>query len=158
MSKVFRNRPLPATHYTAIGEVAVQWSWLEYLVQIAIWQLLDVPRKEGRVVTSHMNIRPNLDVLAQLTERRVKDKTTAQEIEVLARKIERRSEVRNRIVHGLWAFSDESREPYSIMYKGRYRVLGRAYDYDETKIHAFIKEIVRYGDRLNELMAKHAAA
>ena len=44
------------------------------------------------------------------------------------------------------------------MYKGKHRVLGRAYDYDEAKVRTFINEILRYGDQLTVLMGKHTTA
>lgn len=79
----------------------------------------------------------------------------AKEFGNIAKLIQNATETRNNIIHGLWAFSEKSPEPYSVIYKGKNRVLGKAYNYAEADIRKFIAEIVALGDKLAQLSEQH---
>ena len=64
VSKVFGVRPLPDEFYKEIGAILVEWTWLEYRTQEAIWHLLNLKsRADGRVLTVANRSRDQADIL-----------------------------------------------------------------------------------------------
>jgi hypothetical protein len=59
---------LPATpeQLKAIGMVAAEWSYLESVVETAIWRLLDLDEDDGRAITTNVRMRDRLDMLRTL--------------------------------------------------------------------------------------------
>jgi len=51
----------------AIGMVAVEWSYLESVIDAAIWNLSNVPSEAfGEAITTHLSGRARLDMLSTL--------------------------------------------------------------------------------------------
>ena len=66
---------LPATpaQLQAIGMVASEWSYLESIVETAIWQLAPLAEDAGRAITTHVGMRARLDMLRTLFRLRFED-------------------------------------------------------------------------------------
>lgn len=50
-----------------IGNICIQWSHLEYLVALAIWSMLRIDEKTGRILTGGLDIIPRLGMAHQLS-------------------------------------------------------------------------------------------
>jgi len=93
----------PASYTRAIGEVAAEWGAFEFAVEKLIWVLLKIGPKEGRLVTTQMNIRPKLEILKGLIGRSGMDATLSKNLLVVVKRALTLSDARNRIIHGLWS-------------------------------------------------------
>ena len=88
--------PLSNEHYTAIGEVAATWQYLELSVQTAIWAALDLDSERGRFATASLRFDTNLDIIGLLAP----DDTGE-----LIKATKALQGERNTVVHGIWISS-----------------------------------------------------
>jgi hypothetical protein len=102
MVKTGPELPVTDDHYKAIGKVAVEWSWLEASVEVAIWRLLGVEADEGRAITTHIAPRIRLDMLLSLVSLRTVA-PTHKALGMLLEEIRKAGGERNDIVHGFWS-------------------------------------------------------
>jgi hypothetical protein len=99
---------LPATseQLQAIGMVASEWSYLESIVETAIWELAYVGEDVGRAITTHVGMRARLDMLRTLFRLRSDDEEAATKLDKLCERIDRAARKRNELVHALWVRGD----------------------------------------------------
>jgi hypothetical protein len=88
-------------HEMLIGRVTVEWARLEAMMQDAIWNILNVPLADGRVLTARMDARTKLQWLRTFAKRHVSDDDFKARSETLDL-IELRQDDRNFITHGTW--------------------------------------------------------
>jgi hypothetical protein len=95
--------PATAQQREAIGMVASEWSYLESIVDTAIWNLAGIPDEEtGRAITTHVTLHTRFFMLETLFRLRHGDThadTLHADIEVIRNSV---MPQRNEIVHGLW--------------------------------------------------------
>ncbi len=91
----------------AIGELTVEWSFLEWQLESSLWLLLSTSETEGRVVTAPMNFRPKALNVASLVRLR-SDEADSARVDRLMNAILKADEERNRVVHGVWAESKQA--------------------------------------------------
>ena len=154
MAKTGPELPVTDDHYKAIGKVAVEWSWLESTVEVAIWRLLGVEADEGRAITTHVAPRIRLDMLLSL----VSIRTISPSHKALGSLLDEIREVggkRNDIVHGFWSGVHFDRpEPAAEVSKVSARGVVK-FDVREmtaTKIEAVADRIFRLNRELLFLM------
>jgi hypothetical protein len=85
-----------------IGRVIVEWARLEAMMQDAIWNILNVPLEDGRVLTARMDARTKLQWLRAFAKKHVSGdelKTLSDTLDL----IELSQDDRNFITHGTWA-------------------------------------------------------
>jgi hypothetical protein len=88
-------------HNQQIGFLCSQWSFLESLVEIALWWLLGLPPKEGRIITGGLNICDLARKVRDLAHLKVSAKADLDALTDLAAGIENVEGERNLAVHGL---------------------------------------------------------
>lgn len=103
---------LPATpeQLQAIGMVAAEYSYLESIVETAIWELASLDEDVGRAITTHVAMRPRLHMLRTLFRlRRSADGEGAKKLDKLCGEIDGEKGVspqRNNLVHAMWVTGD----------------------------------------------------
>jgi hypothetical protein len=95
-------------HYSAIGQVAANWAFLEIVIDSWLWALIDRPPLLGVCLTAQMlGSRPRVDAFIALVRQLGARKNWNDDLEALAKDIVGLSEQRNRAVHDIW----DMREP-----------------------------------------------
>jgi hypothetical protein len=107
MSQFIHHRTdIPQWLAAEIGRIAAQWSDLEWQFEETIRLLLTVGIKEGRIVTTGMNLKTRLMTASNLMQGRLLEKAVSvelcDELTDLGERIKRAEEDRNKLVHGLW--------------------------------------------------------
>ena len=105
--------PLPDDHpfYAVIGRVAAEWSQLEHLLDIIIWDLSGVEHDAGACITAQMmGVGNRLQAIMALGERRSLSKKIPERVNSLTEKSFKPGEARNRIVHDTWYIKSVSRQ------------------------------------------------
>jgi len=95
--------PVTSKQREAIGTVAVEWSYLESVVDAAIWTLADLWREDiGLAITAHLPLPPRLDILLTLFRLQHEADERIEQLERLCKRIRVLSGRRNEIVHSRW--------------------------------------------------------
>jgi hypothetical protein len=105
-------QPVTDAHYTAIGKVAVEWSWLEAAIEVSIWRLLETSGQAGPAVTTHIAPRVRLDIITALVSLRT-NKVQQEAFVSLVNQIKEAGLRRNSVIHGFWlgVYHKEEGEP-----------------------------------------------
>ena len=65
----YSDLPVEPEQLEAIGRVVVEWSYLESVLEAAIWNLAQTPDDDiAAAITTHLGWRPRMDMLATLSE------------------------------------------------------------------------------------------
>ena len=88
-------------HNQQIGFLCSQWSFLESLVEMALWWLLGLPQNEGRVITEGVHVGVLARKVRDLAHRKVSAKADLDGLTDLAADIKNAEGERNLAVHGL---------------------------------------------------------
>jgi len=140
-------RRIPATYRAAVGSVFHQWSLLEMCVELICWRLLGLPKKEGRLVFSHLGFGDKIRIYRALVDKLYPTRAERADAIVVGKNLEKLSAKRNEIAHGRWGRNVESR-PRSValsLYVTRgsaeNRILPRAQTYSSKEVNAIADEI-----------------
>src|SRR5688572_11747117 len=98
------GQPLPCEYYRIIGEIVVNWNWLEYRLHEAIWSMLGIRRDLGRSTTGQLDYRSLAKTVAAVAEMKLKhNPKLVEKIASLTNKLtEKIHSERNQFVHGVW--------------------------------------------------------
>jgi hypothetical protein len=103
--------PLPAEHplYATIGLVTAEWSQMEHILDLIIWELADVRHEIGSCITGQMmGHAPRFKAIQALALLTGLDKVLLDRIESLSNQTSGLAAERNRIVHDAWYFEHAS--------------------------------------------------
>jgi len=126
---------LTPEHLQAIGELT------EWQIESAIWLLLPANEHEGRIVTTRMNIRPKTEILESLARLKL-SAADRKRLKTLMTDIVTAHEMRNKVIHGLWATNSETGAHQLVWASGKlvlnrlmnnYRLLLIAHSMRETQ-------------------------
>ena len=138
--------PLPAAHpfYAVIGQVASEWSHLEHILDMMIWDLADIPGHVGACITSQiMGSYSRFKCIVTLSYKARLSPALIKRVETLMQQSAETQEARNRIVHDPWYLekvTGVSAQFRSVPYKGR--EYGHK-EIDELEIDALLASIRR---------------
>lgn len=93
---------LSDAHLRAIGNVAVQWSILEYHMEQAIWALGSLATLNGRALTAQMGNKMRRDVIESLANEFIVDEALRDRLDKILSNVKELGGERNRVVHALW--------------------------------------------------------
>ncbi|MFY9314912.1 MAG: hypothetical protein WAO95_05055 [Burkholderiales bacterium] len=100
----------PMSYCKAVGQIISHWANLEWQVEKTIWALLKIGPKEGRLLTTQMNIRPKLEILKGLASRANLDDERRKALLAMSKDITAANDFRNKLAHGLWATAPSKRK------------------------------------------------
>lgn len=140
VSKTIGTRPLPPDYYSLLGEILVEWAWAEYRFQEALWHLLGLTRKEGRALTSEMQVGGLTSALETLASRLIQDPTVREDVRNLAKRLNNKIARRNSIVHGAWAYDPVRQTATVHKYRGS-PVSGKAQTWNVKALSNFLSEL-----------------
>jgi hypothetical protein len=96
------HRPgVSARHERYIGRVTVAWSWLEATMQDVLWQLLDGPIDDGRIITAGADANRKIQWLQGFANKHLAGDELREMTEIFAA-IDAARIDRNFIQHGSW--------------------------------------------------------
>lgn len=150
MQLLLSGARLPPEQFQAIGKLTAQWSFLEWQVGHAISIMLQIGPKEGRIVTTQMNMRPKLEILELLSRLKLDD-DRQQKMKNTAAAIRELHPLRNEIVHGLWAENAENTGDYYLVWasgNGQNRIKPRATKVTTTDVENITAQV----DDINRAM------
>lgn len=91
---------------TEIGRVVMYFSWLEFVVKLAILNLTNLSQKDWEAVTAPLSFRQSLDALSSLYKfRHPKGSVLEARFESLRTRAEECESSRNDVVHSAWIIS-----------------------------------------------------
>lgn len=101
------RRDVPTRLTNLVGQIAIEWSDLEWQLEETIRQLLDASIREGRITTSGMNMKARIYVARNLVQGLVIEKklpaSFVTDLDKIGTRITRKLEgQRNKLIHGLW--------------------------------------------------------
>ena len=124
--------PTTALHLEAVGMVAMEWAWLEIIVETAIWRLLRVRGRVGTAVTIHIAPRVRLDILLSLASLKM-DEHDYERLALLVGRIRELTGLRNDLVHAEWLGVKEDEWPPVARFRKRMaRGHVRTQDHEKT--------------------------
>jgi hypothetical protein len=99
---------IPSWLAKGIGQIASEWSHLEWQFEDAIRILLQTDVKRGRIVTTGMNIRGRCTCLLSLMHALNLDRALISTVNEINKRIcDQLESERNTVVHGLWTKADK---------------------------------------------------
>jgi hypothetical protein len=156
MSGYTYDLPATAEQREAIGMVASEWSYLESIVDAAIWNLAGINEETGRAVTTHVPLPTRFHMLESLFRLRQGDAAAdalRSDIETIRNTI---MPQRNEIVHGLWVLGDFG-SPMIHTVKARGRVVQSKAGKPAGKIREVAAAIKGRSTALQNFLESHGA-
>ncbi len=95
---------LTTQHYTAIGEVAATWQYLELAVQVAIWAVLGLDPEQGKLATASLRFDTHLEIIGIIALTVTQTEPDPINVSDLIQRTKDLQGQRNTVVHGLWTF------------------------------------------------------
>jgi len=135
---------LPKSYLIALGDIAVNWATLEWNVERIIWLLLNLGPKEGRIVTVPMSMKPKLETLTLLVERRVKNEKYRNNVIRFCKAVTLTSDSRNKVTHGVWARLPSKPRSFFVIWArgaGKNRILPQRFAMTAKKLEE-IKHLI----------------
>jgi hypothetical protein len=105
------------THLKAIGQVTVQFAFLEFTVAELIWGLLGIEQKVGQAVTAGLPFRQSVALASTLAKQRVVDPVALSRLDGLLSKALAAENERNTIVHSTWFVLDEGAQVSRLKFR-----------------------------------------
>lgn len=134
-----------------IGYICLQWSYLEYLLAIAIWHALKLTPETGQIVTGGLDIKPRSLMAYRLAQKVKMPKA-------LTGKLGRASEAvtliqgdRNLAVHGIYGLHASGKVTAEV-HRGKYR--GSAQEMSADRLFQTCNEIDKVINDLEPTMAE----
>jgi len=95
---------LASDQVAALGSIAAEWSMLEAVVSVAIWDYLILGRNDGLAVTSDLGSLAKIKMLRALALLRFENRNTeaAKKIKHITGQMEELNTKRNSYLHNLW--------------------------------------------------------
>lgn len=121
MSDYTFNLPVRPEQLQAIGMVACEWSYLESIVEAAIWNLAGLHDDAGASITTHLGMPLRLDILMTLFRLHRDDGGEADRLDKMCEHIRHKlSPKRGAAIHTLWVEGDHgSPMTYSVRARGK---------------------------------------
>jgi hypothetical protein len=136
LSKLIGQVPMPEPYLCIIGQLLVEWGWLEYRISEAIWHMLGIKRRTGRMLTAHTDIR---------------GPKTSEDIQRLVGRIMEKINQRNQVVHGIWSW-DPATERATVREFRREEIHGVPTDFDLHQLQQRLAAIREDKESLRSLL------
>lgn len=107
---------LKPKYYAAIGEIAARWSWLEFHFHVIIRVILGLGKKEGRILTIGMGMRPMANMIRGLAFRWVNDVALRRDLQKFAKDVLSSKKARDTYIHGVYCHPPSHPEAIGIYY------------------------------------------
>jgi hypothetical protein len=101
-------------HLGAIGRVAIQWTFLEKLIESVVWELASLKQPYAQAVTTHISNQQLIDTANALAYEKLSGTILRQQLNAQLNHIKNHLRPkRNSIVHGIWG---PCTSPHKISY------------------------------------------
>lgn len=148
--KLLSEKWLKPEHLQAIGMVAVEWSYLEHIIDDSIWQYAKIDDDIGRCFTTHMSVPMRIDVLKSLFFEHFGNSEKYKALSKIAKDIKDTvSPLRNKIVHSPWLEPENNQDAaqyLSVSARGQLKTT--VLPMDVAEIRQAAETIEDYGNRL----------
>lgn len=90
-------------HLSAIGRVAIQWTFLERTIETLVWELAPLKQPNAQAITTHISTLSLIDTANALAHERLRGTEFEQKLRLLLSHISNTLRPkRNSFVHGIW--------------------------------------------------------
>lgn len=98
---------LPVAYYREIGRIAHTCSYIEHVLQMLAYELLNITPVQGRIALRQPRAKETYEMLCELAEQI--DITISSDFAVLQSALDKCSLERDKIVHGVWVMGDDGK-------------------------------------------------
>lgn len=150
---------LPPAYYPAIGEFMFRYAQLENQLHEIVWHAFDLNYPKGRILTIGTDARVLIGMVQGIANSThwIKNKTTKQEMNAVAKKAKELYPHRNLIAHGSWQ-GDTINDPEPFLVRSKdpeHRILPRlATDVTFSAIHKWANELRSTNERARRLLKR----
>ncbi len=133
---------LPNSFLVAIGKVCVQWSMLEYVVEMVITKLIDMDiwDQRSKILFTHMSWPQKTDILGALTNALKADYPRLQGYEEsVVPLLKKAQNCRNQVIHGFYGIEDGKVQRMRATARGKLKL--EMEDITVAQIEAGLKDI-----------------
>ncbi|MGA1856557.1 hypothetical protein VH569_11275 [Azospirillum sp. 11R-A] len=102
-----------------IGRATVHWTYLEFLLDLVLWKLLNITPEEGFVVTARLDSRPKCEMLKIIAYTRALAPEAISDLNITLKAIADASADRNLLTHAVICREEGSREVHLLTLRGR---------------------------------------
>ncbi len=143
---------LTEEHFTAIGRVVAEWSFLDVMLEVAIWSFADLQPGKQRPITVDMRTLQKIKVLGTLSHHRFGNSPgTRKKFDGILSTVQKLEVKRNDIVHGDWHKSGDSTKPLASRFRRTSKGPGRKKRVERTILNPTAEEIEIIARQIGEL-------
>jgi hypothetical protein len=143
------SMPLSDNHLREIGRVMAEAGVLEGVVQIAIWQVLNLPYRIGEQLTVSPSLGQLVKTLLAIVSKVFDSDLDNKEFTPIAQELNNAVALRNHIAHCYWAPGTEEARPLSLNFRNeKGEIAARIKDWIPSELHRVAARISRVGDEL----------
>lgn len=139
-----------------IGNICIQWAFLEYLLARAIWKTLDLDKQAGLIVTGALNIQGLSDTAIKLAEKIGQVDEILEALKVVRKSLHEFDVIRRRnsAVHGV-QFGHPNRLDARIVEVYRGKKAGDAFEVEDSDLAKLGNDIEDIHKQLYVVLEKH---
>jgi hypothetical protein len=147
--------PVNSEQLQAIGMVAAEWSYLESILDTAIWGLGYMEEDTGAAVTTHLSVPARIDMLVTLFHNREGDADATTKLRKICDTIRQSlSRKRGEVIHTRWITGEAGTDlSYSVRARGRLERTKKVWPASE--IRDIAAEIAQCSDQLQAFLQAH---
>jgi hypothetical protein len=152
------NLPVKSDQLQAIGMVACEWSYLESIIEAAIWNLAGLYHEDiGMAITTHLGMPPRLDMLLTLYHQHHGDDDKYKALKKLCDNIRRPlSAARGGVVHRRWV-EGEYGSPMQFVVTARGKLEQSKKGRPASEIRGVARQIAEKSKELRDLLGVNDA-
>lgn len=146
--KIFNTKdPKTIDYLVKIGQVVVAFNFVEQLVELLIWELInakDDVQGVGRRITNRLEFQEKADLLRSLIVERVVEERAKEFTESIYKDLCKCGEARNDIAHSLWFIqygaNKDNPETYKVNFRDAFE-RGKKFDFSKAKKNIDVTEL-----------------
>ncbi|MGQ3047437.1 MAG: hypothetical protein ACT6Q8_18075 [Niveispirillum sp.] len=113
------NIPVSEKMLKDIGSAIVHWTYLEMLLDLIIWRILNIDSKHGVLITGRLDSRPKCEMLFSLINMKERPKEEIDKLRLAIKSVSDASGDRNLLAHAAIVKEDENHEIHLLTFRGK---------------------------------------
>lgn len=143
---------LTEEHFTAIGRVVAEWSFLDVMLEVAIWGFADLQPGKQRPITVDMRTLQKIKVLGTLSHHRFGNSPKGRKMfDGILSTVQELEAKRNDVVHGDWRKSGDPTKALASRFRRTSKGPGRKKRVEMTILELTAEEIEIIAGQIGEL-------
>ena len=140
---------LPDDHLRELGRIVAESGILESVVQIVIWQTLQLPYWVGEQLTVTPSLGQLVNTLLAIIPQVFQSDNDKAEFAPIAQELKAVVSLRNHVAHCHWTYGAAQNKPLSLNYRNeKGEVAARSKHWTPEELHRIAARISRVGDEI----------